>query len=63
MNPRVPPRVLASGPKPCGGKKTVEVFKEQDSQCKVDNVLKWDVTKMQLRTAAIKDVRAKIFLR
>ena len=53
----MPPRVL-------GGKKTVEeVSKEQDSQCKVDNVLKWDVTKMQLRTAAIKDVRAKIFLR
>ena len=51
----MPPRVLASGPKPCGGKKTVEeVSKEQDSQCKVDDVLKWDVTKMQLRAAAIK---------
>ena len=36
-------------------KKTVEeVSREQDSQCKVDDVLKWDVTKMQLRAAQIK---------
>ena len=41
-------------------KKTVEeVSREQDSQCKVDDVLKWDVTKMQLRAAQIKYTAAE----